>query len=161
MAVHGINNRVWRRECWIDSRACSYRALRFLRMIEQFLWKLHGPRNIRDASIQFAIDKVSAAPKEQANRRSNDQIVAKVCPRDFVPVRVVKSESQQAKHTAVARHTALPDAQDRERLAQHFRFVEEDVTEPSANDHAKECAAGDKIAHLLRWKVGIPAFSKP
>src|SRR5205823_15031853 len=103
-------------------------------------------------------DKVGAASKEQANRRSNDQIVAEVCPRDFVPVRVVKSESQQTKHSAVARHPAFPDAQDRERLAQHFRIVEEDLAEPSANDHAKECAAGDKIAHPSRWKIGVPAF---
>src|SRR5437016_12706243 len=114
-------------------------------MIEQFLWKLHGPRNIRDASIQFAIDKVSAAPKEQADRRSNDQIIAEVCPRDFVPVRVVKSESQQAKHSAVARHAAFPDAQERERLAQHIRFVAPDVIEPSANDHGNEGGTGNTV----------------
>src|SRR5438046_8408175 len=130
-------------------------------MIEQFLWKLHGPRNIRNASIQFPVDKVGAASKEQANRRSNDQVVAEVCPRDFVPVRVVKSESQQAKHSAVARHPAFPDAQDRQRLAQHFRFVEEDVTETYGNNHAKESAASNKVANALRRKIGVPAFGKP
>src|SRR5437870_1224970 len=100
MAVHRIDNRVRRRECRIDLRAGRYCAFRFLGMIEEFLWKLHRPWNIRDASIQFAVDEVRAAPKEQANRRSNNQIIAQVRPRDFVPACVVKSESQQTKHTA-------------------------------------------------------------
>src|SRR6266478_5738440 len=87
--------------------------VRFLRMIEQFLWKLHRPGNVRDAPIQFAVDEIGAASKEQANRRSYDQIVAQVRPRDFVLVRVVQREGQQAKHPAVARHSPFPYAQNR------------------------------------------------
>ena len=161
MAVYRIDNRVRRGERRIDSHACRHRALGFLWMIEQFLWKLHGPANIRDASIQFAIDEIRAASKEQPDRRSNNEIVAEVSPRNFVPVRVVKSERQQAKHPAVARHAAFPDAQDRQRLAQHFWFVEENVADPSANDHAEQRAAGDKVAHSLRGKIRVPMFGEP
>ena len=61
----------------------------------------------------------------------------------------------------MARHAAFPDAQDRQRLAQHFRLVEENVAEPPANDHAKERAAGDKVAYALRRQIGISAFGQP
>src|SRR5215469_8450459 len=76
-------------------------------------------------------------------------------------MRVIKSESQQAEHPAVAGHSALPDAQDRQWLAQHFRLVKENVTEPAANDHAKERAAGDKVADPLRRQIGVPSFGQP
>jgi len=82
-------------------------------MIEQFLWKLHRPVNIRDAPIQFAVDEIRAASKEQPNGRGYDQVVTEVSPLDAMPVRVVKSESQQAKHSAVAGHSPFPDVQDR------------------------------------------------
>ena len=61
----------------------------------------------------------------------------------------------------MARHATFPDAQDRERLAQHFGLVKENVAEAPANDHAKERAAGDEVADSLRRKIGIPAFGKP
>src|SRR5437867_9070083 len=159
--MHRADDRVWRDQRRVDTRACSHGALRFLGMVEQFLWKLHRPRNTRDTPIELAVDEIGAAPEEQTDRRSNDQIVAEVRPRDFVPVRVVKGEQQQAKHPAVAGHAALPDAQDRQRLAQHFWFIEENVAEASANDHAKERAAGDKVADSLWRKIGIPAFGQP
>jgi hypothetical protein len=92
--VDRIDDRVWRRERWINLRTSCYSPIRFLRMIEQFLWKLHCPGNIRDAPIKLAIDEVGAAPKEQTNRRSNDKVVAEIHPRDLVPVRVIEGESQ-------------------------------------------------------------------
>src|SRR5262249_59420882 len=103
-----------------------------LGMMEQFLRELHCPGNIRDAPIKLAIDEISAAPEEQPNRSGHNQIVAQVCPRDFVPVRIVKRERQKPDHSSVARHTAFPDAQDRQRLTQHFWFVEENVAEAPA-----------------------------
>src|SRR5262249_9146078 len=64
-------------------------------------------------------------------------------------------------HSSVARHTAFPDAQDRQRLNQHFWFVEENVAEAPAYDYAKQCAAGDKVAHSFRGQVGVPASGQP
>src|SRR5204862_268036 len=100
-------------------------------------------------------------PEEQPDRRGHNKIIAKVRPRDLVPVRVIKSESQQAEHPAVAGHPAFPDAQDRQRLTQHFCLVEENVAEAPAYDYAKERAAGDKVANSLWRKVGVAAVGQP
>jgi hypothetical protein len=67
-----------------------------------------------------------------------------------VSVRVVQSEKQQTKHSAVAGHSAFPNAKDRQRLAQHFGFVEEDVAEAPSDDHSKKRAASDEVADSLR-----------
>src|SRR4030095_7873698 len=127
-------------------------------MVKQFLGKLHRPRNIRDPPVQLAIDEVSASSEEQSERRRYDEIVAEVQPRDFVPPRVVSLKQQQSQHPAVTRHPAFPNAQDRQRLAQHFRLVEENVAETPANDHAKQRATGDEIAYALRRQIGITAL---
>ena len=82
-------------------------------MIEQFLWELHRPLNTCDPPVKFAVNEIGAASKEQTNRRSNNQVVAVVHPRDFVTLCVVQGEKQQAKHPAVTGHAALPDAEDR------------------------------------------------
>src|SRR6266571_1189732 len=92
----------------------------------------------------------TAAAKEQSERRGHTKIVAQVPPRNFVTTRVIKCESQQPDHSAVTRHSTLPNTQDRQRLAQHLRFVEKNVTEPPADDHAKERATSDEIAHFHR-----------
>src|SRR6266403_3004459 len=110
MVVYRIDNRFRRCECRIDLRAGGHSPLRFLRMVEQFLWKLHCPGNIRYPPIEFAVDKIGAAPKEQSNRRCDDEIVAEVHPRDFMSMGVVQREKQQAEHAAMARHAAFPDA---------------------------------------------------
>ncbi len=75
--------------------------------------------------------------------------------------RVVKREQQYPKHPAVTRHPAFPDAQDRQRLTQHFRFVEENVPEPTANDHAEERATGDEVAYALWRQIGVSALGQP
>ena len=80
MVVHSIDNRVRRVERRIDLRACCHRAFRFLGMIEQLLWKLHCPGNIRDAPIKLAVDEISAASEEQTNRRGDDEIITEVSP---------------------------------------------------------------------------------
>ena len=61
----------------------------------------------------------------------------------------------------MAGHPAFPDAQDRPRLAQHFRLVKENVTQPTADDHTKQRAAGDKVAQSLRRQIGIPSSGQP
>ena len=61
----------------------------------------------------------------------------------------------------MTRHPAFPNAQDRQRLAQHFRLVEENVAETSANDHAEQRAAGDEIADALRRQIRISALGQP
>src|SRR5437868_3258196 len=55
----------------------------------------------------------------------------------------------------MARHSAGPDIKNRPRLAQHFRFVEKDITEPPPNNHAEEGATGDEIRHPGRRQIGI------
>src|SRR5213593_2333144 len=159
--MHCADDRVRGGQRWINLRARRHCTLRFLRMIEQFFWELHCPGNIRDPPIKLAVDEISAAPEEQPDRRGHNKIIAKVRPRDFVPVRVIKSESQQAEHPAVAGHPAFPDAQDRQRLAQHFWLVEKNVAEAPAYDYAKERAARDKVAHSLRRQIGVAAFGQP
>src|SRR4029453_5169790 len=98
-----------------------------------------------NSSVKLAVDEVGAAAKEQTERCSHNQVFAQVSPRDFVPMGIVKGEEQHPDHPAMARHSAFPDAPDRQWLAQHFRFVEENVPKPATNDHTEERAAGDKV----------------
>src|SRR6266513_952010 len=159
--MHRADERVWSAQRRINACARRNCTISFLRMIEQFFWELHCPGNIRDPSIKLAVDKISATSEEQPNRRGHNQIVAQVCPRDPVPVGVVKRERQYSEHSSVARHPTFPNAQDRQRLTQHFWFVEKNVAEAPAYDYAKECAAGDKIANSLWRKVGVAAVGQP
>ena len=78
-----------------------------------------------------------------------------------MPVREIQSEKQYANHSAVARHSAFPNTEDRQRLAQHFGLVEENVAETPADDHAKQRAASDEVAHSLRRQISKAALSKP
>src|SRR5438034_472731 len=159
--MHRADDRVRGGQRWINLRARRHCTLRFLRMIEQFFWELHCPGNIRDPPIKLAVDEISAAPEEQPDRRGHNKIIAQVRPRDFVPVRVIKSENQQAEHPAVAGHPAFPDAQDRQRLAQHFWLVEKNVAKATADDYTEQRATGDKVANSLWRKVGVAAFGQP
>src|SRR4029077_5069199 len=52
-------------------------------------------------------------------------------------------------------------AKDRQRLAQHFGVVEENVAEAPTDDHAKQRAARDEVADSLRGQIGISAFRQP
>src|SRR5439155_14126933 len=53
---------------------------------------------------------------------------------------------------------AFPHPQDRERLTQHFRFIEKDVADSAAQQHAKKRRPGNEIADLLRWQVAVAAL---
>src|SRR5438874_669040 len=61
----------------------------------------------------------------------------------------------------MARHATFPNPQDRQRLAQHFRLVEENVAETPANDYAEQRTAGDEIAYTLRRQIGVSTFGQP
>src|SRR5262245_11618786 len=130
-------------------------------MIEQFLGELHRPGYFCDPSVELTVNEIGAASKEQTDRRGDNQIVAQISPRNFVPVRVVQSKQQQAEHSSVAGHSAFPNTKDRQWLAQHFRLVEEHVAQRTADDHAKQRAASDEVAHSLWGKISEPAFSQP
>src|SRR5438477_12918080 len=96
------------------------------------LWGMHCPRNVGGASVEFAVNEVRAAPEKQTDRGSDHQRVPQICPGKFVSARVIKSECKNANHSAVTSHAAFPYPQDRERLAQHFRFIKEYVANWSA-----------------------------
>ena len=72
-------------------------------------------------------------------------------------MREVKRESEQTDHAAVTGHATFPHAQDRQWLAQHFRFVEENVTEPATNDHAKQRRTGNEVGHFCRRQIDVTA----
>ena len=61
----------------------------------------------------------------------------------------------------MAGHSALPNAKDRQRLAQHFGFVEENVAEAPTDDYAKQRAARDEVADTLRGQICVSAFGQP
>src|SRR6266545_1562077 len=58
----------------------------------------------------------------------------------------------------MARHSAFSYPQDRQRLAQHLRFVEENVPEPATNDHTEKRAARDKVSNLFHRQIRITGF---
>ena len=120
--------------------------------------ELHCPRNVRGASVEFAVNEVRAAPEKQTDRRSDHECVPQICPGKFVPARVIKSERKNANHSAVTGHAAFPYPQDRERLAQHFRFIKEDVADSSAEQHTEERRPSNEIADPLRWQVAVAAL---
>ena len=67
-------------------------TVRFCRVIEQFFWKLYRPWTVGNATVKLAVNEIGAAAKEQTNRRCYAEIVAKIPPRNFMPMRVVKRE---------------------------------------------------------------------
>src|ERR1043166_1553262 len=85
-------------------------------MIEQFFRELHPPARICYPAVKLAIDKIRAAAEEQTHRRGHDEIIAEVQPGNVMSARVIEREQQSEEHTAVARHAAFPNLQDRERL---------------------------------------------
>src|SRR5207244_13305774 len=125
------------------------------------LGELHRQGDLRHSPIKFAVNEIGATPEEQTDRRRDNQIVAQVCPRDFVPVRVIQSEKQYADHSAVAGHSAFPNTEDRQWLMKHFGFVEENVAETPADNHTKQSAASDEVAYSLRRQISKAAFSQP
>src|SRR6266568_4676427 len=161
LSTYGSDNRVRRCQRWINLCAQCDRAIRFGGTIEQFFWKLHRPGNVCDAAIKFSIDEIGAAAKKQTKRRSHDKIVSQVHPRNFMSMRVVKSEEQQSDHPAVARHSAFPNSQDRQRLPQHFGFIEKNVTEPSPDNDSEKRRASNKVSDFCYGQIGEPAFGQP
>src|SRR5262249_34177683 len=112
----------------------------------------------RNPHIHLAINDVRPSQKQQSKRGRYDEIAAEVHPQNSVTARVVKRKQQAPNHPAVTRHAAFPDSQDRQRLAQHFRLVEEHVAETPANNHAEQGAAGDEIAYPLWRQIGGSAL---
>src|SRR5436309_12530150 len=161
VSAHCTDDRVRRGQGRVDSCARCDCALRFLRMIEQLLRKLHCPWNVRDAPVQLAVNEVCAPPEKQSHRRCYDQIIAKIQPRNLVTARVIKREQQYPNYTAVTGHAPLPDTQDRQRLAQHVRLVEENVTETPANDYTEQGTTGDEIAYTFWRQIGVSALRQP
>ena len=102
--------------------------------------------------------KLAHRPKNRPSGAVTTRLSPRFSPRDFVPMGKVKSEKQHPDHPAMARHSAFPYPQDRQRLAQHFRFVEENVTEPTTNDHTEKRAARDKVSNLFHRQIRITGF---
>src|SRR5438067_138862 len=145
------DNRFRRTERWINLTARRNCAVRFCRMVEQFFWKLDRPGNAGNATVKLAVNEISAAAKEQTDRRSHAKIVSQIHPRNLMSVRVVKGEEQQPNHPAVARHSTFPHPQDRQWRAQHFGIVKEDVTEPATDDDAEKRGTSNKISYSFHW----------
>src|SRR5215471_12894334 len=61
----------------------------------------------------------------------------------------------------MAGHSAFPNAKDRQRIAQHFGLVEENVAKTPADDYAEQRAPRDEVAYSLSGKISKPAFSQP
>ena len=102
LMVHRTDDRTRRSQRWINSRARRHGPIGGRGMIEQFLRELHCPWEICDPPVKFSVDKIGAAPEEKTNRCGYNQIIAEICPRDFVPMCVIKSKQQQSKHSPVA-----------------------------------------------------------
>src|SRR5205823_1009213 len=161
LSMDSGDNRFRRGERWINLTARRNCAVRFCRMFEQFFWKLDRPGNAGNATVKLAVNEISAAAKEQTDRRSHAKIVSQIHPRNLMSVRVVKGEEQQPNHPAVARHSAFPYSQDRQWRAQHFGIVKENVTEPPADDDAEKSGAGNEVSDPLHGQIGISAFGQP
>src|ERR1043166_6257300 len=93
-------------------------------MIEQFFRELHPPARICYPAVKLTIDKIRAAAEEQTHRRGHDEIIAEVQPGNVMSARVIEREQQNPDHSAVARHAAFPNLQDRERLPPQYRLLE-------------------------------------
>ena len=109
------------------------------------------------AAVKLAVDEIGAAPEKKAKRCRNDQIIAQIEPGDLVSAGKIKSERQHSQHPAVTRHSAFPYAQDRQWLTQHFRLVEQNVTEAAAQEHPNQRRAGDEIPDFRQRQIGVTA----
>src|ERR1700693_5960959 len=106
------DNRIRRSEGRIEFRASRDGLLRFADIFRELFRKLHRPGNIGRSPVKLAVDEIGAAPKEQTERRSDDEIIAQISPRKLVAARIKEREEKYAEHAAVARHSAFPDPQD-------------------------------------------------
>ena len=105
--------------------------------VECFLGELHRPRHRRGPTVKFAIDEVRAATEKQTNRRNHSDIIRQAQPRKVVPPPVKKHGEGEPDHSAVARHSPVPDAKDEKRIYQQLsRTIEDHVTKPATHDHA-------------------------
>ena len=105
--------------------------------IERFFWKLHGPRHRRGPAVKFTIDEVRAATEKQTNRRDHSDIIRQAQPRDVVPPPVKKHRESESDHSAVTRHSPVPDAKDEKRIDEQLSgTIKEHITEPATDHHA-------------------------
>ena len=116
MVPGGLNNQLGIVEGGIDFRAKGDSLVCFCGIFEQLFRELHCPGGVRCPAVELAIDKIGASTEKQPDRRRDHEGVAKIHPGKLMPVRVIKTEQQNANHAAVTRHSALPYAQERERF---------------------------------------------
>ena len=78
-----------------------------------------------------------------------------------MPMGVIKGEEQQPDHPTVARHSAFPHPQDRQRRAQHFGIIKENVTEPSTDDDTEKRGPSNKVSDFCHGQIGISVLRQP
>ncbi len=79
-----------------------------------------------------------------------------------MPPGVIQSEKDQPDDAAVARHSALPDAQQRGRIGDRLlNAIEQDVAQAPPEHDAEECGPHDEIAHLCDRQSAVPMLRQP
>jgi hypothetical protein len=121
---------------------------------------LDCPRNAGHPAIQLAVDEIRTAAEKQSDGRDNTEIIARIRPGQFVPTRINEGEDDDADDATVARHSAFPNPQNRNRIPQHLGLVKKDVTEAAADHHSEERDPGDEIAQGRLWEIEIAAPRK-
>ena len=150
------------RDRWIDALRRGQGPVADVRLVHHFGRELHRPGHRRRTPIELAVDKVGAASEKEPDRRHDPEIIRQTEPREAMSPRVIHRESDQPDDAAVARHSALPDAQQRERIADRLvKAIEQDVAQASADDDAKECGPHDEIVHLCHRQSAVAMLRQP
>ncbi|OGJ56692.1 hypothetical protein A3D88_02855 [Candidatus Peribacteria bacterium RIFCSPHIGHO2_02_FULL_52_16] len=104
----------------------------------------NAPGECGDDAVEFLVDKVAETPECKTNGNGDDADVGKRTKVDVVTATVENKCNQDSQKTSVRGHTSVPNRNDVLRMGQKIqRLVEEDVTKPSANDHAKDGHGND------------------
>src|SRR5689334_24615821 len=103
------------------------------------LRKYHCPGHRGRAAEQLSVDEVADASQSQANRNSGTDEIGDFPEIPMLPVCDPESREDHADESAMKRHAALPDRENRQRLANVAReIVEENVTQPRSEEHTSE-----------------------
>ena len=111
--------------------------------------KYHPPRQVRDASVELAIDEVPQPACRDAERTERRDEIHQPQETQLVAARFKRHGDDDAQQAAVEGHPALPHRDDLERVRQVVaQLVEEHVAKPPAENHP-ENRREQQIVELL------------
>src|SRR3954454_1642235 len=109
-----------------------------------------GPRNSRRRAPQFLVHEIGEPAEEQAEGHAAGDVIVDPQPRQFLLARQIEDSERGADHSAVERHSAVPQLQYLDRV---LKILAEIVRQ-----HVADAAAENDPERGIEYEVvGMPA----